>query len=122
MSCKQGGASRTSAEKLTPKEFGMMLLLQGGVCARCKGPGPFEADHSTPNALERGKPDQLLCVPCHDAKTYGLRGDISSIAKAKRLRDKRTQHDRRLAKGSRMASRGFDKSKTKGFDGVVRPR
>jgi len=119
----RGGASRTSAEKLTPKEFSLMLIMQGGVCRACKGPGPFEADHSTPNAIERGKPDQLLCEPCHDLKTFGPAhmniGDVSKVAKMKRHRDGRTQHDRRLEKGSRLRSRGFDKTKSKRMNGEV---
>lgn len=107
-------------EYLTAAEFRGILCCQGGVCAKCKGPGPFEADHSTPNAHEPGKPDQLLCRTCHKEKTFGLRGDISSIAKAKRIRDGRTQYDKRKAAGgSRIRGRGFDRTKTKKLSGEV---
>ena len=116
----RGRASRSSLEKLTPKEFSALLILQGAHCARCPNTGPYEADHSTPLSFERGKkPDQLLCRECHKAKTFGLRGDVSCIAKAKRIRDKRTQYDKRKANGSHMKSRGFDRTKSKKMDGTV---
>lgn len=69
---------------LTDRQWREMLDAQGGVCAikDCGSTGPFHADHSTPNAFAPGKPDQLICVPCHKAKT---RSDVRNIAKAKRL-------------------------------------
>ena len=92
-----------------------MLAAQGGVCAKpdCLSTGPFEADHSTPNAWEAGKPDQLLCEACHAKKT---KADIRAIAKAKRLANGRTQYDKRLKSGPKLKSnatlksRGFDKT------------
>lgn len=86
-----------------------MLERQGGVCASrgCMSEGPFEADHSTPNAFRPGKPDQLLCVPCHKRKTFGLMGDVSKIAKAKRIAEGRTQYDKRQQNGSKLRSGGF---------------
>lgn len=95
---------------LTPSEMHSMLQRQGGVCAAptCMSEGPFEADHSTPHAWDSKKPDQLLCVPCHRKKTFGLRGDISTIAKVKRIRDGNTQFDKRAAAGgSRINGGGF---------------
>lgn len=105
---------------LSASEMRELLVAQHGVCASpgCGSEGPFEADHSTPNALKAGKPDTLLCVPCHRRKSYGLRGDISNIAKAKRIGDKRTQHDRRLEHGPTMHSKGF--SSWRGLSGALR--
>lgn len=100
---------------LTPRELQALLTAQGGLCASwgCESTGPFEADHSTPHKWDDKKPDQLLCVPCHKAKT---KRDVKAIAKV-----------RRILKGPRKAirkikSRGFDRTKTKGFDGKVRDR
>lgn len=95
---------------LTPNDMHAMLQRQGGVCAspECMSKGPFEADHFHPVALGNDeKPDQLLCKPCHDKKTNGLRGDKGNIAHIKRLRDSRTQFDKRKERGSRINSAGF---------------
>lgn len=97
-----------------------MLERQGGVCAApgCMSEGPFEADHSTPNAFVPGKPDQLLCAPCHKRKTFGLMGDVSKIAKAKRIAGERTQFDKRKAAGgSRIKGAGFKGWRK--FDGSI---
>ena len=69
----------------TPKQMAAQLTAQGGLCATwgCHSPGPFEADHHIPNAWEPGKPTQLLCIPCHRAKT---KQDVKNIAKVKRIR------------------------------------
>lgn len=59
-----------------------------GACECCGGPlhvGKFHYDHIIPDALG-GSPDlenvQVLCRPCHDAKTHGE--DVPRIAKARR--------------------------------------
>jgi len=72
------------------------------------------------------KPDSIWRFPCADKKTNGLCGDKWRIAKVKRIRDKRTQRDRLLARGysliqgrSKLDSRGFDKSLSKKMDGTV---
>lgn len=69
---------------LTKKQYADILLLQGGKCcvSGCESEGPFHAEHSTPSALAGGKPDQLMCLPCHKEKT---RMDVREIARAKRL-------------------------------------
>lgn len=106
--------TRSSSEKLTEREWRTMLARQGGVCATpgCMSIGPFEADHVVPNALERGKPTQLLCEPCHKRKTFGRAhlsdGDVSKIAKVKRLRDGKTQYDKRTRNGPKLRGRGFE--------------
>lgn len=105
-----------------------MRLVQNELCAcGCKGAldddeGIVE-EHTTPFALSGvAKPDALFRKPCADKKTFGPRGDITVIAKTKRLRDGRTQADKRKARGSRMKSRGFDKRLRKRMDGSVEPR
>ena len=94
---------------LTPREMQAMLLQQSGLCFRCKNPATdFIAEHWFPVALGNDqKPDCLLCVPCAKHKTNGLRGDLNMIAHIKRIRDARTQYDKRLVNGSRLRSRGF---------------
>jgi hypothetical protein len=69
---------------LTSREYDALTQRQNGICCV---PGCFETDgliaeHSTPNAIYAGKPDQLMCKPCQKVKT--LR-DIKAIAKVKRL-------------------------------------
>lgn len=93
---------------LTQREYDALLEAQGGKCCvkGCKAATALIAEHSTPNALRPGKPDQLMCVPCHKVKT--LR-DVKAIAKVKRLNGTTTsQYERRKKFGSRLKGRGFD--------------
>lgn len=92
---------------LTPRELANLMFKQGGKCcvAGCESEGPFEAEHSTPNALKPGKPDQLMCVEHHRAKT---KTDVRAIAKAKRLcGETSSQWSRREKNGSRIKGGGF---------------
>ncbi len=87
------------------------FLNARAVCcvADCEETGDLIAEHSTPNALKAGKPDQLMCVACHKVKT--LR-DVKAIAKAKRLNgETSSQYERRKRYGSRRRGRGFEKRK-----------
>lgn len=96
---------------LTPREYDRLLEQQNGMCCvpRCGNSGDLIAEHSTPNALRPGKPDQLMCVACHKVKT--LR-DVKAIAKAKRLNgETMSQYERRKKFGSRLKGRGFQKDK-----------
>ncbi len=93
---------------LTQREYDALFEAQGNKCC-VRGCGATEgliAEHSTPNALKPGKPDQPMCAPCHKVKT--LR-DVKAIAKAKRLNGKTmSQHERRKNFESRLKGRGFD--------------
>jgi hypothetical protein len=94
---------------LTQREYDTLLEAQGGKCCveGCSATEGLIAEHSTPNALRPGKPDQLMCKACHKVKT--LR-DVKAIAKVKRLNGKTTsQYERRKKFGSRLQGRGFDK-------------
>jgi|ERR1700677_973008 len=101
----------------------MIKDRQGYACASCptnfwEGPSPIEYDHIIPIALGGAHVVgnlQALCPKCHLEKT---KADVKAIAKAKRIARRETDG----AKPSRMRSRGFDKTKTRGFDGAVRPR
>lgn len=100
-------------------EWNAQLEAQGGLCATwgCTSAGPFEADHEIPNAWEPGKPTQLLCIPCHKAKT---KLDKKRIAKAERQSGRKGQWKRRIARGfSLLRGRGFDKTRTKKMSGEV---
>lgn len=96
---------------LTPNEMRDMLARQAGLCfmPNCMSEGPFIAEHWTPVAMGNDKkPDCLLCEPCADKKTNGLRGDINMIAHTKRIREARTQYDKRKANGgTRIKGAGF---------------
>lgn len=97
---------------LTDAERRELLLRQHGLCAapNCLSEGPFEADHTIPHVWDDKKPDQLLCVPCHRAKT---KRDVKAIAKVKRIVRGPKQPKRKLR------SRGFDKSLSKKMNGEV---
>ncbi len=95
---------------LTQREYDALLRRQNGMCCVpwCDNTENLIAEHSTPNAFFRGKPDQLMCSACHKVKT--LR-DVKAIAKVKRLNGKTmSQYERRKKFGSRLKGRGFDKS------------
>lgn len=92
---------------LTRKQWADMLDAQGGKCAcgcgKTPEDGPFEADHSTPNALVAGKPDQLLFWRCHREKT---KRNVREIARAKRLSGETMgQYERRRRFGPTLQSR-----------------
>lgn len=94
---------------LTNRERERMLEEQGGKCCveGCEETDNLIAEHSTPNALRYGKPDQLMCAACHKIKT--LR-DVKNIAKAKRLSgETMSQYDRRRKYGSQLKGRPFQK-------------
>lgn len=105
--------------KLTPAQFSQKLVLQGGQCACCPARGPYEADHIIPLALGGTNEFfnwQLLCVPCHKAKTAD---DKARIAKAERQGGRKGQYARRQKNGAQMASRGFQKTLRKKMNGTV---
>ncbi|UPT63347.1 MAG: hypothetical protein M0D54_01920 [Hyphomonadaceae bacterium JAD_PAG50586_4] len=94
---------------LTRREHDALLDAQAGKCcvSGFKTTAGLIAEHSTPNALKPGKPDQLMCAPCHKVKT--LR-DVKAIAKTKRLNGTTmSQCERRKKFGSRLRGRGFEK-------------
>lgn len=94
---------------LTAREYDALLHAQGGTCCApgCNATAPLIAEHSTPNALKPGKPDQLMCAPCHKVKTLK---DVKAIAKIKRLNGKTlSQYERRKKFGPRLRGRGFEK-------------
>lgn len=90
---------------LTKREWDALLQAQGGTCcvSGCENTGPFHGEHSTPNALRAGKPDQLMCIPCHRIKT---KKDQREIARAKRLSGETlSQYERRLRFGPSLKGR-----------------
>ncbi|GIK49902.1 MAG: hypothetical protein BroJett013_25990 [Alphaproteobacteria bacterium] len=94
---------------LTRREYDSLLEKQGGKCCvnGCKETDGLIGEHSTPNAIWPGKPDQLMCRACHKVKT--LR-DVKEIAKVKRLNGTTmSQYERRKKFGSQLRSRGFPK-------------
>jgi hypothetical protein len=94
---------------LTARECDALLKRQRGKCCvrGCKTTAGLIAEHSTPNAIYAGKPDQLMCKPCHKVKT--LR-DVKAIAKMKRLNGTTmSQYERRKKYGATLRGRGFEK-------------
>jgi len=94
---------------LTQREYDALLEAQGGRCCvkGCSQTEGLIAEHSTPNAILPGKPDQLMCKACHKVKT--LR-DVKAIAKTKRLNGTTSsQYERRRKFGPTFRGRGFEK-------------
>jgi hypothetical protein len=92
---------------LTMREYEKLLAAQNGACcvAGCGARDGLIAEHSTPNVWRPGKPDQLMCAPCHKIKT--LR-DVKAIAKVKRLGGAgRGQYQWRKMLGAQLRGRGF---------------
>lgn len=110
---------------LTRLQFARLALEQDGKCACCSerldflGRRKIVDEHLHPIAdhLE-GAPDPnrmdnraLYCVDCAKQKT---RKEAPARAKSKRYAEGRTQADKRKAAGgSRIKSRGFDKSRSR---------
>jgi hypothetical protein len=93
---------------LTSREYDALLQGQNGICCvpGCSERNGLIAEHSTPNAIYPGKPDQLMCRPCHKVKT--LR-DVKVIAKMKRLNGTTmSQYERRKKFGAKLRGRGFE--------------
>lgn len=95
---------------------------QGGNCARswCEAPA-LDVDHII--ALWNGGNNdrtnlEALCTACHGQKT---KAEAALRAKADRQGGFKGQAARRQKNGSKLKSRGFDKTRSKGFDGKVRP-
>ena len=77
----------------------------------------FDVDHvQRLDALGKHEPDnwQALCVPCHADKT---RTDNREAKKGRRIRG-----DNKPRVKKAIPSRGFDRTKTRGFNGKVRER
>jgi hypothetical protein len=127
---------RGNRKRLTPKERVALWSAQRGLC----GCGCGELLNSREGVVGEHtfffvslgcseKPDKLYRKPCALKKTNGPRGDINTIAHTKRLAEQSTQADKRSKRGfsliqgkTKIETRGFDKSRTRGFDGKVRER
>lgn len=105
--------------RLSPKARAAILEAQGGVCcvSGCGSTGPFHEEHSTPFAWTGELPDQLMCVPCHKAKT---KRDVKAIAKAKRLARTQSGQRSRARKGPPLRSKPF--TQWRGMDGTIRSK
>jgi hypothetical protein len=127
----------TVRRPLTKKQRAGLLAKSAGLCDGCGRPiaGTWHADHWVPVALGgTNAQTQVLCLPCHKVKTAF---DVAAIAKAKRaarklavtkrvIRDAQIAHEdaaMRMADEPKpkrkMQSRGFDKTRTRHFDGTV---
>lgn len=102
--------------------FEVAVLRRFVVCAGCglrlRQREDYELDHIICRA-NGGKhiPENVepLCLPCHAVKTAA---DKAAAAKAKRLAGETCTARR----GPPIRSRSFDKTKSRGFDGRVKPR
>lgn len=110
---------------LNDRQWREMFEAQGCVCAvrGCgNATGPYEADHEIPNAIQPGLPTQIICVPCHRAKS---RAQAPVIAKVRRLAgDTETQFERRKRLKSEGKYRpipggGFSKSRPRTAEEIM---
>jgi len=107
-------------KSFTPAQRKAVYEAQEGLCAACEEPlaGKFEIDHVISLGIGgKHEPGNWLgkCRACHVAKTA-----IDRKVQAKAARIVRRETEGQSA--SRLQSRGFDKSRTRGFDGKVRER
>ena len=103
----------TKRRALSVSQKAAVIKRQDGKCAKCRAPFgdvlAIEFDHRI--SLAMGGADHIdnidaLCRPCHRAKTYTpINGDISKIAKTKRIqaqdglmRKKPSAQDKALAR------------------------
>jgi len=97
---------RANRKRLTPKERTAMWASQKGLC----GCGCGEALNNAEGVVGEhvwffvslgndAKPDALYRKPCALKKTNGPRGDVNTISHIKQLAEKRTQADKRKARG-----------------------
>jgi len=115
---KTGEPVEIQARKMSQTRARRILARQGGHCAACgKLMGEFHIDHIIPIALggadDDGNVEAICATPCHAIKT---KADVKAIAKAKRL-ERGPQPSKRP-----MKSQGFDKTRSRGFDGKVRAK
>jgi hypothetical protein len=119
--------------RLSRAERERLLLEQGGCCCvwGCSESENLIEEHSTPHALTGAKADQLMCKRHHDEKSFGAKhvkvdGDLSKIAKARRIANGKTQHDKRVNRGfsliqsaRKLIGRGFRTDVKRKFDGTT---
>ncbi len=100
-------------------DLATLRLRQGGMCAKCGNPLTiFAVDHI--QALARGGDDtlenkQLLCLPCHTAKTHHPRSLATTLGgdnfEAKKTA--RMENGGKTRRGPKIKSRGFAPGKRK---------
>lgn len=118
--CGRDRPERTPRKTFSKKMRQAIAALQGDLCAACEDPlgEHFDIDHINPLALTgTNNLENLVALhpECHAPKT---KKDVKAIAKARRIGKRETQGP----KPSRLKSRGFDKSKSKRFNGAVTDR
>lgn len=96
-----------------------------GHCVLCGAKivkGEWQCDHVT-RWSDGGRTElrnlQTLCLPCHAVKTRTV--DTPGAAKTKRMTKCLVREPDEIPV-SRLRGKGFDKTKTRGFDRIVRPR
>ena len=87
---------KPTRKPLSPRSREKFHILKNGICNECgcNVGNSFDIDHITP--LENGGKDnesnfQLLCKPCHKAKT---KNDATQIAKVRSVRQRHEGHKR----------------------------
>ena len=144
VACAPCSSSAVKRRYLTKNERAAMAKRQGYKCG-CGCGDPLStakrgtvAEHTAMVAMGNGeKPDHIRNKKCARRKTYGgqdgeqwspVGGDIRDAAHIKRIRDGKTQHDKRLISGpklksnSKLQSAGFRKDVRMKMNRTVEPR
>jgi hypothetical protein len=111
----------TARRAMTPARRARILEANGHVCAHegCEVTERLEIDHATALALG-GVDEDHNCIPlCREHHKEKTRRDVWAIAKAKRQR--RLIEEPRPSKNP-IKSRGFDRTRSRGFDGKIKKR
>lgn len=107
----------TPRKRLTEAERAEALAASDGKCVECGDP-ISDIDHEDPlffGGAEAASNRRGLCKPCHILKGKAEAGPMAKVR-------------RQIAKSfgerepSRLQGRGFDQTKTRGFDGKVKAR
>lgn len=110
---------------MTPARKARIHAAWGGRCWFCRMPVPVEGpevvyDHVTQLWMKGSDADEdigpIHAAPCNKIKTAA---DAKARAKVKRIHKRQASETRSKRP---IRNRGFDTTKTKGFDGVVRDR
>ena len=110
----------TKRKGFTPSQRLAVYERARGSCERCNDTltDVWHIDHRVPLAQggdHHMRNWQALCISCHRIKT---KGDVSKIAKTKRL----IRNETEPKKPSRLKGRGFSKKLRKRMDGTVEAR
>lgn len=110
-------------KSFSAKDRAEIFTAHGGICylsgVKIGPDDEWDIEHVIPLALGGTNDPENLRPALKDPHKVKTKSDVRSISKAKRIEKKSNPVTR---KPSRMQSRGFDKTKTRTFKGIVKDR